>query len=304
MRVAVIIAARDIAGFVGVAIGSVLTQTHADLTLTVVDDGSVDDTAAVVEGFTDARLRLLRQANYGVSAARNRGAAEAGRADAILFLDGDDWLAPEALSRLGAALARDDQAVAAHGAFAFSAPDARPDAFPETWGRQGRRAAPRTRDLLPALMRGNVFANGGHVMIRASAWSAAGQYREELSFGEDWEFWLRLSLQGPFLAVGGAPLLFIRRRAGSAMDGKATQMASYRPTLAAIAGNGAVAERLGPRRFQRLLRRAETELHWTVGRETLRRGDAAGAFPLLRRGLWGRFRPQRIALLALAAARR
>ena len=44
MRVAVVIPARDVAPYIGAAIGSVLCQSHADLTLTVVDDGSVDNT--------------------------------------------------------------------------------------------------------------------------------------------------------------------------------------------------------------------------------------------------------------------
>jgi hypothetical protein len=299
MRVAVVIAARDIAGFVGVAIRSVLTQTHADLSLTVVDDGSVDSTRAIVGGFRDERLRLIGETGRGVSAARNRGAAEAD-ADALLFLDGDDWLAPDALRLLVAALGRDDRAAAAHAPFAFVAEAA----MPEAPGSLDRRAAPRGRDLLARLIPGNIFANGGHVLIGAAAWAAAGPFREDLAFAEDWEFWPRLALQGSFVAVRGEPLLFVRRRAGSLMHGKATQMASYRPTLAAIAGNGAIAERLGRRRFGRLLRRAETELAWTLGREVLRRGDAASAWPLLRRGLWGRFRPQRIALLALLATRR
>jgi hypothetical protein len=80
-------------------------------------------------------------------------------------------------------------------------------------------------------------------------------------------------------------------------------MEAYRPALAAVAANGALAARLGMPRFMRLLRRAERELAWTLGREVLRRGDAVGARPLLWRGLWGRPRPQRLAFLALALAK-
>jgi hypothetical protein len=87
------------------------------------------------------------------------------------------------------------------------------------------------------------------------------------------------------------------------MDGAATRMESYRPALAAAAGNRDLAARLGERRFAGLLRRAEKELCWTIGREVLRRGDAAAAVPLLRQGLWGRPRPQRLGLLAKAWAK-
>jgi hypothetical protein len=88
------------------------------------------------------------------------------------------------------------------------------------------------------------------------------------------------------------------------MHSKAIRHESYRPALAAIAANKAFAAHLGEARFRRLLRRAEIELDWTIGREMLRRGDPVGARPLLWRGLWGRPRPQRIALLALSLARR
>jgi len=297
MRVAVVLAARDVAPYIGAAIDSVLTQSFPDLSLTVVDDGSIDDTRAIVAAYDDPRLHLLADTGRGVSVARNRGAAmAAGDADAFLFLDGDDWLAPDALRRLTTALAQDAGAVAAHAPFAFVAAEA----SPVTPGRIDRRAAPRARNLLPQLMLGNLFANGGHVLIRSNAWAAAGQFREDLAFAEDWEFWLRLALQGPFHALGGAPLLFVRRRAGSLMHGAATRIDSYRPALAALAANTAIASRLGARRFTRLLRRGERELAWTLGRERLRRGDAAGAWPLLRRGVWGRPRPQRLLVLAKA----
>ena len=300
MRVAVVIAARDVAAYVGVTISSVLSQSHHDLSLIVVDDGSVDETRAVVDGFADERLQVIAKSGRGLSAAHNRGAGAAAAADAILFLDGDDWLAPDALRLLVAALTRDARAVAVHAPFAFVAAGATP-ASP---GAIDRRAAPRARDLLPQLMLGNLFANGGHVLIRWAAWRAAGPFREDLAFVEDWEFWLRLALQGPFLALGGDPLLFVRRRAGSMMHRDATRMEAYRPVLAAIGANGALAARLGVPRFARLLRRAEVELSWTVGRELLRRGDRAAARPLLWRGLWGRPRPQRLGVLALAFARR
>jgi glycosyltransferase involved in cell wall biosynthesis len=299
MRVAVVIAARDVARFIGTAVASVLAQSHAELTLVVVDDGSVDETAAVVAGSDDERLRLLRDSGRGVSAARNRGAAEVSGADAFLFLDGDDWLAPGALGLLVEALTADATAAAVYTPFAFVAETAQPDAP----GKIDRRAPAPGRNLLPRLMLGNLFANGGHMLIRSEAWAAAGPFCEDLAFAEDWEFWLRLAMQGPFLAVGGAPQLFVRRRSGSIMDGAATRIESYRPALAAVAGNRDLVARLGERRFARLLRRAEKELSWTIGREVLRRGDAARAVPLLRQGLWGRPRPQRLGLLAKAWAK-
>lgn len=76
---------------IGRAIASVLAQTHDDWDLIVVDDGSTDHTAARIQGM-DARIRILRQDNRGVTSARNAGLA-AVRGDLVAFLDSDDeWL--------------------------------------------------------------------------------------------------------------------------------------------------------------------------------------------------------------------
>lgn len=70
-------------------IQSVLDQTFQDFEVVIVNDGSTDSSVAVVESFTDPRIRLIHQKNQGVSAARNKGIKEA-KNDWIAFLDGDD----------------------------------------------------------------------------------------------------------------------------------------------------------------------------------------------------------------------
>jgi glycosyltransferase involved in cell wall biosynthesis len=81
------------------AIDSVLTQTHRDLELVVVDDGSSDSTEAVVKAIADERVRLLRlPANRGQAAARNAGIRES-RADYVAFQDSDDVWHPDKLRR-------------------------------------------------------------------------------------------------------------------------------------------------------------------------------------------------------------
>jgi len=71
------------------AMQSVLGQAIHNLELIVVDDGSTDDGAKIVQSYKDPRIRLIQQRNAGVSVARNRGVAES-RADFIAFLDADD----------------------------------------------------------------------------------------------------------------------------------------------------------------------------------------------------------------------
>jgi glycosyltransferase involved in cell wall biosynthesis len=84
---------------VGRAVQSVLAQTFSDYELLVVDDGSTDKGPDVVAAWNEPRIRMIRQDNGGVSAARNRGIAEA-RAGLVAFLDADDEWLPEFLETI------------------------------------------------------------------------------------------------------------------------------------------------------------------------------------------------------------
>lgn len=301
MRVAVVIAARDIALYLGDAIGSALSQTAGDVSVIVVDDGSADHTPDVIARLGSPRLYSLRTSGLGVSAARNLGASHpvALAAEALLFLDGDDWLSADAVTRLAHALGRQPAAAASHGGFAFVPEIARPGGQARQGQPQRQRQAPAHLSL-SALISGNRFANGGHVLIRQDAWRATGGFREDLRFAEDWEFWTRLRLQGPFTALAGASVLMVRRRMGSAMHDAATQPAAYDAALSAMAGNPALVLALGEAALRRHIARARRELSWTIGREMLRRGMAKPALPLLIRGFFGQFRPQRGVILLRA----
>lgn len=92
-----IVPAYNVGRFIDEAVRSVLAQTHHELELIVVNDGSTDDTLERLLAIADPRLRIVDQANAGVSAARNMGLALA-KGDHICFMDGDDAMLPDNLA--------------------------------------------------------------------------------------------------------------------------------------------------------------------------------------------------------------
>jgi glycosyltransferase involved in cell wall biosynthesis len=87
------------------SIASILNQTHEDWELVIVDDGSGTDTQALLEEFTDPRIRVLPQANDGLSSARNRGLGHV-CGDYVCFLDADDTRAPWAFAEVAQIIER------------------------------------------------------------------------------------------------------------------------------------------------------------------------------------------------------
>ncbi len=297
-RISIVTPAFDVAPFIGDAVASARAQSDTRWEMVIVDDGSRDGTAMAAERAAegDPRIRILRQANAGVSAARMAGIAAAS-GDMLLFLDADDWLAPDALARLGAALDAAPDSVAGYGPWAAVAEAARPGDPPLRL-----KAGPYpSGDILRRLLVENLLANGGHLLARRAAFDRAGGFRPTLRYGEDWECWIRLALEGPFATVEGRdPLLYVRERGGSAYRRMARDPAAFAPAMAAIWSNPALARRLGPQAAASIRRRAEAENDWVVGKEMLRHGARAEGLRILRGAALAAPSVKRLALLAAA----
>lgn len=98
MKISLIVPAYNSASTIGSCIESVLKQTGAEIEIIVVNDGSSDNTAGVLEAYGD-RIRVINQKNTGVAGARNTGLQNA-TGDFLMFLDADDYLDDGAIARI------------------------------------------------------------------------------------------------------------------------------------------------------------------------------------------------------------
>jgi glycosyltransferase involved in cell wall biosynthesis len=177
------------------SIESVLAQDYRPLELIVVDDGSTDDTprllgeiAREMTEYVESKaggiaLRILRQDNCGVSAARNLG-IRAARGPLIAFLDSDDEWLPQKTSRQAADL--------------LAHPGMRVHQTGETWVRRGRRVNPpqrlrkRAGDLFEQSL-DHCAISPSAAMLRREVFDEVGLFDETFPACEDYEMWLRIT---------------------------------------------------------------------------------------------------------------
>ena len=94
LKVSVIIPAYNAENTISSVIEDLLRQNFLNMEIIVVDDGSTDNTAAIVRSFNEKNIRFIKKENGGVSSARNRGIQEA-NGEYLMFADADDGCPPE-----------------------------------------------------------------------------------------------------------------------------------------------------------------------------------------------------------------
>ncbi|MCL4283611.1 MAG: glycosyltransferase family 2 protein [Fimbriimonadaceae bacterium] len=243
-KVGVVIPAYNSERFLADAIRSLQSQTFRDWKAVVVDDGSQDKSAAVAENLAsdDRRIRVVRQDNRGVCAARNRGFEElAGSCEYVSFLDADDLWLPNALDTfLGASW--EEGCVGAHGFFEYCdeggarlSPAPRELLGEDVYGYPLRPADgalwslsrsalcaqglvpldPKQPTSLDCFLVSNCIQTPGLTLLRAEAFEKTGGFDSEYWPCEDWEFYQRLLSLGT-LAFAPELILRFRLHAGNA----------------------------------------------------------------------------------------
>ena len=169
------------------AIDSVLAQSHRNFELILVDDGSDDNTAELIDKY-NADIVYIRQENRGPAAARNRGIEKAHH-NLLAFLDSDDWFAENKLETQIEAMDQNPSYLISH--------------TDEIWYRNGQLLNQKLKHKKNS---GDIFGQSlelcavgmSTIMIRKEIFERYGLFDEEYPCCEDYEFWLRISAEEKF----------------------------------------------------------------------------------------------------------
>jgi glycosyltransferase involved in cell wall biosynthesis len=190
-RVSIIIPVYNGAATIDRALASVFAQTFTDYEVVICDDGSTDDTPAVLAQYVD-QVRVVRQANRGLPAARNAAVA-ASRGELLALIDHDDEWLSDKLARAVDAMRSDPAAVLLYSDMIVV----------NEAGEEFRRSqigpdtahAPTMDEMLARIWP----ITPSTVVMRRDAFDRAGGFCEELISAEDIHFWLLMRERGHFI---------------------------------------------------------------------------------------------------------
>jgi glycosyltransferase involved in cell wall biosynthesis len=246
-RLSVIIPTYNRARLVETSVRSIL-ERQLSTEVIVVDDGSTDETEAVVRSIGRDVL-YVRQANAGPAAARNRGFA-ASRAPYVTFLDSDDEWLPNGPERLIGQLDRHSEVDLVFADAAMGARDAGVTSFVECYGGPEFRELPGTYpesglkvlDRWPffrRLVRRNVMFLGS-LVIRRDTFTRVGPFDPTLRGAADWEWFMRATVRSAVaFSDGPATSLYYKHSEGMSTD-SSHMHEDFIAALAAVAGQNDV----------------------------------------------------------------
>jgi hypothetical protein len=232
-RVTVLIPVYNRAALTAEAVKSCLAQSWRPLEILVVDDGSDDDLAGALAPFGDS-VRVVRQANGGVSRARNLGIRLA-KGDFVHFLDSDNRLLPPAVARKIDGFARFPDAELCYSLAEIEGE--RLPAVPRTVRPTGSADCPTMSMLTHTSTRYPFYISC--VMLPRFTLLETGGFEEDLRRGEDTRFWTRLALRDTKV-IGLDAKLTIRRLSKSSLSGTPLP-----PSLQLVIRSRTIADLLG-----------------------------------------------------------
>jgi len=276
-----IVPAFNVGRYIEETLRGILSDARRDIEIVVVDDGSTDDTAQVVEAIGDARVRYFRQANQGVSRARNQGVVNS-RGQFIIFLDGDDLFDMSALDGLLKPLLDDPNVVATYGTLAVFV-DGQSKGLPRNpLRRLGQRPS---GDILRAILQDNVIRGIGACCMRRASFLDAGGFNEALHLAEDWDLFCRLACLGAVIHVPDAHALRYRQHRSSASSRLSANLVHYEEFATALFTEPRIVARFRPDELRRLRRSNLASYLAFVAMKAVQLGDGRASISMYWRAL-------------------
>ncbi|TNB46720.1 glycosyltransferase [Martelella lutilitoris] len=189
-RFSVVIPCYNAAATIAETLKSVLDQTFFDFEIIVIDDGSQDETIAILDWFAERsrRVRVVQQANEGPSIARNRGIFNYAEGELIAFLDADDIWPADRLDILDRRFAEASAPTVAYGRVAF---------FSESVSNIETHSTVSSKPLEVAdLIAENETCTMSNIVVTREAFVASGGFNTSIVHGEDVEWLVRMAAEG------------------------------------------------------------------------------------------------------------
>lgn len=209
--VSICIPAYNCAEYIGPCLQSIVNQSYHNIEIIIVNDGSTDNSSAVIQTWcnTDARIRLIKQENKGAAAARNIAFRES-RGALIKFIDGDDLINPEMIQDQVNLVDSDDHIISGKwgrfygndlSTFKLSTEACWQTLTPINW-------------ILSAWERGEPMTQPGIFLIPRKLIDKSGLWNEELNLLDDTEFFNRLMLNARLIVFCSTSVLYYRSGVG------------------------------------------------------------------------------------------
>ena len=217
-RVSVVIPTYNCAQYIVQTLESVFAQSVPSSTyeVLVVDDGSTDHTRVLLAPYIEQkRIQYVYQRNQGESVARNQ-AIRMARGEYVAFLDSDDWWLSDKLAQQLEAMDAHPNAVLAYGYVFVVNNDGERIDFRGM--QQHGDGIPGESHVFERLVISNFITNPNSVMVLRAALLRTGLFDEEIEWGEDWQLWLQMALQGPFLFMPAELACYRMRRPGRRLE--------------------------------------------------------------------------------------
>ncbi len=268
--VSVIIPTHNCAAYIGDAVASVLSQTYQTFEVIVVDDGSTDETSDVLTPYRD-RIQYVYQDNQGPAAARNAGIRQA-RGNLIAFLDADDTWSPRKLELQVLALkAYPDAGLAFTDFHEFDESGVHKPSHltgqrsSEAWFAKNRAAETELAygGMYQEFLRANWIATCS-VIVRRDVLAAVGCFDEGISYGEDYDLWLRIARRYRMLC-NNRVLAGVRQRPKSLSGPMGTRNVVYGHAFVNILSKH-LREKSIPPDLEHVAREEVSRHCWNIGR--------------------------------------